>query len=113
MYQATYTFYFKMIFGKKRCPICGKKMKLFYKRTPFSEAERMEREFREEMTGTPVVLNGSVRGYNAKMHLKCQKCGCVLNHDMYCAVRKMQKEIKSNVLPKEDYETIVKGKIKK
>ena len=88
----------RMFFGKKRCPFCGKKMKICFAKTPLTNEQKKEFEYLADVSGRPVFLNGEVRGCYAEMCLKCKNCGLVLNSPAYEKVRSKQKDKKTILL---------------
>ena len=108
MRRVVYEISFKILFGKKRCPKCGKKMKVFILKNAVSEEERLIWQHQAERSGKPVALNGSMSGYRCQMCLKCCSCGLVLNDSNYKSVRKKQKESKRIILTEEELKTTIK-----
>ena len=46
----------RMFFGKKRCPFCGKKMKICFAKTPLTNEQKKEFEYLADVSGRPVFF---------------------------------------------------------
>jgi hypothetical protein len=108
-YRASITINPKMIFGRKRCPVCGKKMKIYINKVPFDNIEKkligdQPSYYGGILPGT--ILNGELQGYKGTQFLKCKNCKLILDDLRYKIVRKKQKELNRFVLTKEELEEL-------
>lgn len=96
-----------MIFGKKICPVCGDKMKIQIIKKDLTSEEKKNLEYRADVSGEPVKLNGRINGYNAEMCLICKECGLALDSKQYLKVRAEQKKSKKLILSKNKLQEIL------
>ena len=107
MRHIRYSIDIKMIFGKKICPVCGDKMKIQIIKKDLTSEEKKILEYRADVSGEPVKLNGRINGYNAEMCLVCNKCGLKLESIEYTKVRAEQKKSKKLILSKNKLQEIL------
>ena len=98
MLRLSITVNLKLLFWHKRCPVCGNKMRIFFKKIQVSEKERLEAQERIAKTGKPVALNGKLKLFEKVGCLKCLRCKMVLDDKSFIKVRKLQKQHKSYIL---------------
>ena len=97
----------KLLFWRKRCPVCGNKMHIFYKNIPVSEKERLDLQERYERHGRPVILNGELKYFKRTAYVECTKCKMILDDKSFIKVRKLQKLHKRYVLTESELERII------
>ena len=104
-YRASLTIDPKLLFGSKKCPRCGKKMKKIVNKVPF---DNIEKKFLEKepigvhgiLPGT--LLNGEMKGHKGEVCLKCNSCGLVLYSENYKKIKKYQKKTNKRILTEEE-----------
>lgn len=82
---------YKNDFWQKICLVCGDKMKIQIIKKDLTSEEKIILEYRADVSGKPVKLNGRVNGYNVEMCLICKECGLALDSKQYLKVRAEQK----------------------
>ena len=100
-HESENTYNIRTLFQKNKCPICGRKLKRFQKKFPFTDEEKARR-WKKYHYVLSKISEPKINGYYSYTYYKCLNCAYENTAENQLLIRKIQIKRGMDILSHDD-----------